>query len=438
MAAAGRLGVTGLNPMQRRMAELGVGAGRILLLSPTGTGKTLAFALPLLKALKPSSGRLQALIIAPSRELVLQITGVLRTLSGGEYRTVALYGGHKVEDEVNELRTPPDIVVATPGRLLDQIQRRNLDVIPCRIVVLDEFDKSLELGFADDMRKIFAHLKNVSRLWLTSATPSATLPDFIGDAEIKTLNYLGETGKVQTRMHTLRVNCEGRDKLEDLKALLNTLSRDEPLGRTIVFVNHRESAERVADYLQKQGVSAVLYHGALDQTAREKAVALFTSGARNTLVSTDLAARGLDIPEVENIIHYHLPLTPETYTHRNGRTARVQAQGNIYIMTAPDETLPEYIRPEADFPIDYSAKGNTATGLTVLYINAGRKDKLSKGDILGWLTKECDVPSADVGRINVGDHYALVTLPQAQAHAITSQGQNHRIKGTTRRVTPVK
>lgn len=164
-----RLGIENINPMQTKMMRLASEAKDIILLSPTGSGKTLAFTLPVLKMLKPPTGRVQCIVIAPSRELVMQIAAIIREIACG-FKTAALYGGHNVEDEVNTLSVTPDIIVATPGRLLDHINRRNVDVLPTRILVLDEFDKSLELGFESEMKKIIARLKNVSRTILTSAT----------------------------------------------------------------------------------------------------------------------------------------------------------------------------------------------------------------------------------------------------------------------------
>lgn len=432
------LGIETLNPMQRRMLDV-VSEGRdIVLLSPTGTGKTLAFILPMLKLLRPSTGRIQAVIIAPSRELVLQISGIVRKVAAG-MRCVEVYGGHKVEDEVNSLSVTPDILVGTPGRLLDHVKRGNVDLWPVRICVLDEFDKTLELGFEDEVAKIFTSLKNVSRIIMTSATATDILPDFIKLNNPLTLSYLEENKELRTRIRVLAVDCDSNDKLDRLYILLQTLSAMEKgLGRTIVFVNHRESAERVAAYLKKKGVSAVLYHGALDQSEREKALALFRSGSRNILVSTDLGARGLDIDMVENVIHYHQPLTPEAYTHRNGRTARADATGAVYVMLSPDEQPAAFVNIDGRLALDNTTDRKLDTGLETLYISGGKREKLSKGDILGWLVKEMNVPGSDVGAIVVSDHFSLVTLPRKVAYQITQSAKNHKIKGSKRPVHIVK
>ena len=337
-----KLGIEELNPMQLKMMQAHSESRDIILLSPTGSGKTLAFILPMLKMLRPSTGRVQAVVVAPSRELVIQIAGIVGKIAAG-LKTTPLYGGHKVEDEVNSLGAGTDIIVATPGRLLDHINRRNIDVLPTRMLVLDEFDKSLELGFETEMKKIVARLKNVSRVILTSATRADILPDFLKLDNPLTLDFLEDNEKLRNRIRVHRVDSDANDKLDSLLVLLQNLSAEGHPDRSIIFVNHRESAERVANFLKRKGLPAVLYHGALDQREREQAVARFNNGSRPVLVATDLAARGLDVKNVRNIIHYHQPLTPETWTHRNGRTARVDADGDIFVLVGPNEDIKDYV-----------------------------------------------------------------------------------------------
>lgn len=423
-----KLGISELNAMQKKMLERGSEKRDIILLSPTGSGKTVAFILPVLKMLKEPTGRVQVIVIAPSRELVIQIAGVFGSLAAG-YKVTALYGGHKVEDEVNSLKVVPDIVVATPGRLLDHINRRNIDVVPVRILVLDEFDKTLELGFEDELKKIIGRLKNVSRNILTSATRADILPEFLKLENPIEVSFLEENARLRRRMQVSRVNSDGKDKLSTLLALLKNLSEGKNPEKGIIFVNHRESAERVADYLISKGVDCVLYHGALDQRQRETAVTVFNNGSRPILVATDLAARGLDIEGVRNIIHYHQALTPEAYTHRNGRTARVDAEGDIFILVGPDEDIREFAEIDREKHLDTSVEAPLKSGLTTIGINAGKKEKLSKGDIVGFLTKDCGLEGTEIGRINVFDHYSLVAVPEDRAQIIIQKGKNSRIKG---------
>ncbi|MDD6227759.1 MAG: DEAD/DEAH box helicase [Bacteroidales bacterium] len=430
-----RLGIEELNEMQRRMLAAGTEGRDLILLSPTGTGKTLAFILPVLKMLRPSTGRVQAVVIAPSRELVMQIAGVLQKIGAG-MKTTPLYGGHKFEDEENSLKAGCDIVVATPGRLLDHLKRRTFDALPTRILVLDEFDKSLELGFEEEMRKISNRLKNVSHMIMTSATRADVLPEFLKLNNPLTLDYLGENRNLRGRIRVHRVDADSKDKLESLRVLIDNIWADGQAGeRAIVFVNHRESAERVAAYLEKQGYPAVLYHGAMDQRDRESAVARFNSGSRPILVATDLAARGLDIREVKSVIHYHQPLSPEAYTHRNGRTARVDADGDVYVLIGPEESVKDYIETDDTRWLDPEKTAGPVPRVETLYIGAGKKEKLSKGDILGFLVKQCGLEPNQIGAIDVRDHYSLTAVRDADMTKLLAAAKAGKIKGSRRQVS---
>lgn len=430
-----RLGIEELNQMQRRMLAAGTEGRDLILLSPTGTGKTLAFILPVLKMLRPSTGRVQAVVIAPSRELVMQIAGVFQKIGAG-MKTTPLYGGHKFEDEENSLKAGCDIVVATPGRLLDHLKRRTFEALPTRILVLDEFDKSLELGFEEEMRKISNRLKNVSHMIMTSATRADVLPEFLKLNNPLTLDYLGENRNLRGRIRVHRVDTDSNDKLESLRVLIDNIWADGEVGeRAIVFVNHRESAERVAAYLEKQGYPAVLYHGAMDQRDRESAVARFNSGSRPILVATDLAARGLDIREVKSVIHYHQPLSPEAYTHRNGRTARVEADGDVYVLIGPDESVKDYVGIDDTRWLDPEKTAGPAPRVETLYIGAGKKEKLSKGDILGFLVKQCGLEPSQIGAIDVRDHYSLTAVRDADMAKLLAVAKAGKIKGSRRLVS---
>lgn len=436
-AVKDRLGIEQLNEMQLKMMAQATEQRDIILLSPTGSGKTLAFTLPVMKLMKPSTGRVQCVVIAPSRELVMQIAGVMREV-GRDFRVVALYGGHNVEDEVNSLKVVPDIVVATPGRLLDHAVRRNIDLLPVRILVLDEFDKSLELGFEEEMEKLVKRMKNVSRFILTSATDADTLPEFLNLTNPVTLNFVGENKNLKERMRIHRVDSDGKDKLESLLHLLHNINEGTTPEKSIIFVNHRESAERVAEFLKKSGVDAVLYHGALDQRERETAVALFNNGSRPVLVATDLAARGLDIEKVASVIHYHQPLTPDAFTHRNGRTARVEEEGDVYVLVGPEEEVKEFVEFDDTRYLDTSIRKNLRSGFTSLYIGGGKREKVSRGDILGFLIKEGGLESSEIGKINVYDHYALAAVKSDKIDVLLKNIAGKKLKGEKRRISPLK
>ena len=430
-----RLGIEQLNDMQKDMMSKASESRDIILLSPTGSGKTLAFTLPVLKMMKPSTGRIQCVVIAPSRELVIQIATVMRA-TGKLFRVVALYGGHKVEDEVNSLKVVPDIVVSTPGRLLDHSVRHNLELLPVRMLVLDEFDKTLELGFEEEMGKLINRMKNVSRVILTSATKADILPNFLKLDNPVTVDYSSTVEEVRGRMNIQKVVTDSNDKLEGLLALLHNINDGkEGPEKAMIFVNHRESAERVYDFLRKRKVAAVLYHGALEQKDRETAVALFNNGSRPIIVATDLAARGLDIERVKSVIHYHQPLTEESYVHRNGRTARVDEDGDIFILVGPDEKLKDFVTPDGDFTILEDKQADLSQKFMTLYISAGKREKLSKGDILGFLVKECGVEAENIGKIDVFDHYSLVAVRENVVATVLNASEGKKLKGEKRRIS---
>lgn len=433
-----RLGIEQLNEMQNAMNYRSREGGDMVLLSPTGTGKTVAYLLPVLQAIKADNGTVQCVIVAPSRELVQQIAGVAGAICGAELKVTCCYGGHNVTDEKNSLAATPAIVVATPGRLLDHINRGHVDVSTVRLLVLDEFDKSLELGFHDEMSKIIRQMPRLSRRLLTSATRLKELPGFLRLNHPAELDFLDEKHRVDDRIKVWHVKSPEKDKLGSLLSLLGCISG----GRTMIFVNYRESVERVCDYLREHDMPAGMYHGGLEQIDREKAVTLFNNGTCKLLVTTDLAARGLDVTDVENIIHYHLPASAEVYTHRNGRTARMEATGEAYVITGPGEALPAFI--ETDGMMQLPAAGEAVGGhafiadTASLYFNAGRKEKISRGDIAGFLLKNSDLAADELGSIDLRDHYAIAAIPAAKARQVLKQVERLKIKNKRLKITLVE
>ncbi|MBR1803576.1 MAG: DEAD/DEAH box helicase, partial [Muribaculaceae bacterium] len=390
--------------MQQQVLDVSNSSGDLIIYSATGSGKTIAFALPLLKAMRVQPEVLQAVVIAPSRELVMQIYNVLQPIAVG-LKVTCCYGGHKVEDERLSLLVTPGIIVATPGRLLDHVQRGHIDVRNVRWLVLDEFDKALELGFEDEMRRLLRHMPNLSKTMLTSATMLDEIPDYVKLRNPQTLNFLVQAKSEVPRLLVWSVASKSRDKLDTLRQLLLSL----PVSRTIVFVNHRDAVERVLRYLLKNHISCGMYHGGMEQIEREKAVAMFRNGSFMVLVATDLASRGLDISEVNHIVHYHLPVSAESFIHRNGRTARVNAPGSAYVLLGPDEDCPDYVTLDDAMELpDEPLRSSIEMAVASLYIDAGRKDKISRGDIVGFLIANGELESSQVGRIDLSDHYAIV------------------------------
>ncbi len=406
----------------------------LVLLAPTGSGKTIAFSLYMMQRVEKRPGTLQAVVLAPSRELVLQIVKVVKNIAVG-LKCSALYGGHSMTDEVNTLSVVPEIIVATPGRLLDHLQRRQIDLSTVSTLVIDEYDKSLELGFADEMRRIARRFTSVKNYVLTSATPLATIPDFMKVGSVETLDFtMPATGESVSKRPVVGVESSSRDKLDTLIALLESIENT----RVIIFVNHRESAERVYNALIKAGFPAGLYHGALQQNEREQAIALFDNGTTPVLVSTDLASRGLDIDNVGAVIHYHIAPSEQSWTHRNGRTARQQATGIVYVITSEADNIPDFITFDRRYFPTKRAANPIHSDTATLYFNVGRKEKISRGDIVGYLAQKGGLTAGEIGKIVLNDHNALVAVPALKAKDAAAAVAPHKIKNTRARVSILK
>lgn len=426
----GRLGIAAPNAMQQ--AVWASQARRIIVLSPTGSGKTAAFGAALYRKLADvGTPGVKAVVLAPTRELVLQVHEVVRKLCAG-YKVTALYGRHAVADETASLSVAPDIIVATPGRLLDHLTRGSVSIARVQILVIDEYDKALEMGFHDEMSKIVRQMKAVSQVILTSATPLAEPPGFLDLTGAETIDFSGEASP-KSRTHIALVESPARDKIQTLVDLLRSM----PNGKVIVFVNHRESAERVYERLRAENLPAGIYHGGLEQLDRERAVIQLENATTPILVATDLAARGLDIDSVAAVVHYHLPVSAEAWTHRNGRTARVGASGNVYVITSEGDSVPEFVVWDSQYnPTGHSDDPVRPSGAT-LHINAGRKEKISRGDIVGFLIKNLELEAAEIGRIDLRDHAAYVAVPRRALSLIHSL-QSPKIKGKRVKITPFK
>lgn len=424
--ACSRLGIESLNAMQQATIDTCSTAQDVVLLAPTGSGKTLAYLIPLLSRIGKQAGRVQALIIVPTRELAQQVEQVARTISSG-FHIVCCYGGHSFRDEARSLESVADIVIGTPGRLLDHVRRERLVLDDVDTLILDEFDKSLELGFHNEMRSLIRPLNKLGLRILTSATDLGQLPDFVAMPQAVRLYYIDSSRKteVKQQLAVYSVASPLKDKLDTLYQLLCRID-DAP---TLIFCNQRESVERVADFLKKQRVVCAAFHGGMEQTDRERALCRFRNRSVNICVATDLAARGLDIAQVGHVIHYHLPLDAEAYTHRNGRTARMNACGNAYIIVAPQEEIPIYVDDVRYLRLDSEPHAPALPAMETLHFAAGKREKLSKGDILGFLTRVCQLQAAEVGLIEVKDHFSYVAVARDKVRDIIEKAKVEKIKG---------
>jgi len=416
------LNIDALNDMQTAALEAARQKGDLVLLSDTGSGKTLAFLLPLLETMDEDVPTTQALVVVPSRELALQIEQVFRKMGTG-LKVTCCYGGHKRETEENNLLEAPALIIGTPGRLGDHLRRGNIHPETIHTLVLDEFDKSLELGFQEEMIFLIDNLKSLHKRILTSATPGVDIPAFVGLHNPQTLDFL--SGKPKESLALEVVQSPDNDKLETLFRLLCRIG-----GRsTVVFCNHRDSVERTSAFLKDKGLPNVFYHGALEQPEREVALAKFRNHSVNTLVTTDLASRGLDVPNIRYIIHYHLPATEEVFIHRNGRTARMDASGTAILLLGPDETLPPYI-PGQPGTIDLPATETLPPPpqWTTLFIAAGKKDKVNKVDIVGFFTNKGQLKKDDIGLIEVKDFSAFVAIRKSTVNHVLHLIKDQKLK----------
>ncbi|HRE51758.1 MAG TPA: DEAD/DEAH box helicase [Flavitalea sp.] len=417
-----RLKIEALNNMQLAALEANQQDKDIVLISATGSGKTLAFLLPLLELMDPENRATQAMVIVPSRELALQIDQVFRSMGTG-FTATCCYGGRLRETEENNLSQAPALIIGTAGRLADHLRRGNIKPEHIRTLVLDEFDKSLEQGYEEELSFIIGSLSNLQKRILTSATRIAEIPAYVGLNEPLLLDHSAETKKEALAIQWIR--SEEKDKLETLFTLL-CLAGDRS---AIVFCNHRESVERISQWLSGKGIVNVYYHGSMEQRDREMALCKFRNGTSNVLITTDLAARGLDIPYIRYIIHYHLPLTAEAFTHRNGRTARMDASGTAILILGPEENIPGYVQqdiPPVALPprLTIPDKPKWST----LFIAAGKKDKINKVDIVGFLTNKGQLKKEDLGLIEVKDFMSFAAVRKSKIGFMLEKIKNEKIK----------
>ena len=435
-----KLRISELNEMQQHAAEaILCSDGDVVLLSPTGTGKTLAYLLPLIQQLDATSDDVQALVVVPGRELALQSDTVLRDMGSG-IRSASCYGGRATMDEHRKLKeVNPQIIFGTPGRLNDHLDKENINRYHIRWLVIDEFDKCLAMGFHQEMQKLIKSLPALQRRILLSATNAEQIPQFVNMAKKGTLvDFLPEEEQTSERVTLYEVKSPQKDKLETLRNLLLGFGDES----SIVFLNYRDSVERVNNYLTEQGFVTSFFHGGLEQKQREAALYRFSNGSANVLVATDLASRGLDIPDIQNIIHYHMPESEEGYVHRVGRTARWDKQGRAFFITGPEEHIPEYVEgniEEYSLPsLPREGQGVSPPRMATLYIGKGKKDKVSKGDIVGFLCKKGGLQADEIGRIDVNDRYTYVAVKREKLQQVIRQTQGEKIKGIKTIIEPVR
>ncbi|WP_312089980.1 DEAD/DEAH box helicase [Chryseobacterium sp.] len=394
----------------------------VILLSPTGSGKTLAFLFPVLRNLKKNTTGVQALILVPARELALQIEQVFKTM-GTEFKVSVCYGGHDKKIEINNLIEAPAVLIGTPGRIKYHLQNENFDASTIKTLVLDEFDKALELGFQEDMDYIIENLNGLSQRILTSATAMDEIPKFTGLKNEKMVDFL-KLGENKPDIQLRKVMTISEEKLDTLFHLICKIGNK----RTLIFCNHREAVDRISELLREKGMDRETFHGGMEQDERERALLKFRNDSARVLITTDLAARGLDVPEVESIVHYQLPPKEDAFIHRNGRTARMNAKGFVYLIMTEEENFP-FIKN--DVPVEEVKDFTKVPGKTpfqTVYISAGKKDKVNKVDIVGFLMKKGELQKEDVGLIEVKDTTSYVAVSRNKVNSLLKKLSSERLK----------
>ncbi len=414
-----KLGIEVQNEMQIAVEQAILKNSEVMISSPTGTGKTLAFLMPLFELIDDKLEGVQAMIIVPTRELGIQIEGVIRQMGTG-YKTNVVYGGRTIKKDKIELAHSPTIIVGTPGRMADHIRRETFDIANIRFLVLDEFDKSLEIGFDADMEEIVQDLRHLERTILTSATTNIDIPRFIKFDDPTKLDFHDKDG---AQLSLKQFVSPEKDKVETLYKALCHLG--EKSG--IVFCNFKESIKRISDYLTERNIEHGIFQGGMEQQDRERALIQFRNGTHRLLLATDLAARGIDIPELDFIIHYHLPNHKHEFVHRNGRTARMKNQGAAYLLKWIDEVLPEFISepPTEEITDTYPPE---ATGWQTVFVSGGRRDKISKGDIAGLFIKQGGVGKDDLGIIELKEECSFVGVNSQHIEKVIEKINNTRLK----------
>jgi len=421
-----KLNIERLNDMQEEAQEAIQNNTDIVILSPTGTGKTLAFLLPIIAELDINCSEIQVLIVVPSRELAIQIEQVIREMGSG-YKANAVYGGRAGSKDKSEIKHRPAILIGTPGRIADHLRRENFSAEFVTTLVLDEFDKSLEIGFENEMKEILALLPKVQKKILTSATQEVEIPKFVGLTNPIVIDYLD---KATSQLKVRKILSTSPDKFQTLAELLCHLGNQPG----IIFCNFKDTIQDVSDFLDKRDIGYGCFYGGMEQKDRERALIKFRNGTHQLIVATDLAARGIDIPEIKFIIHFQLPQRSHEFIHRNGRTARMFNDGTAYVIKGLNETLPDFIENCEVEEIMKSPIPSPSVWKTV-FVSGGRKDKISKGDIAGLFIKQGKLGNDQIGAIEIKTDCAFVAVHASEVNRLISSVDNSRLKNKKIRVT---
>jgi len=334
LKAIDKLGFKHPTLIQAELIPLALAGRDVLGQAKTGTGKTAAFGLPLLQRLGPKA-ELAGLVLVPTRELALQVAAELEAFAGPDGpKIVAIYGGHSIKTQAQRLEAKPAIVVGTPGRIMDMRQRRHLPYEGFEMVVLDEVDRMLDIGFRDDIRRILGGIPGKPQTIFVSATISPEI-------EKLSRSYMRDPAKIASVAASLTVSQVSQsyfsvEPWDKTRLLIHLLTHEKP-GLTVVFCRTKRTVDNVATALTKAGIDAHPMHGDMFQTKRNKVMSQLRAGELKVVVASDLASRGLDVDDITHVVNFDLPEDPEVYVHRIGRTARAGRDGTAWAFVTPDQ-----------------------------------------------------------------------------------------------------
>jgi ATP-independent RNA helicase DbpA len=402
----------------------------------TGSGKTAAFGLALLHNLDVKRFRVQALVMCPTRELAEQVALEIRRLGRGIHniKVLTLCGGTPMGPQIGSLEHGAHIIVGTPGRIMDHLYKRRLDLSEVNTLVLDEADRMLDMGFEDEMDAVIKSVPEQRQTLLFSATYPDSIAAISGQVQKSPLEVTVESTHDTDTIEQVFFEVEDAHRTKAVAALLSHYQPES----AIVFCNTKIACQEVADELQSMGVSVLALHGDLEQRERNQVLVRFANKSVSVLVATDVASRGLDIKEVNAVISYHITPDPEVHIHRIGRTGRAESKGVALTLVAPDEmaranAIEDYQKAKLKWTgiqaMRFHANRLIQPQYSTLCVDGGKKAKLRPGDLLGALTKEAEIPGDDIGKIHITEFHAYVAVKTRSVKRAMRQLGEGKIKG---------
>ncbi len=438
------LGYERMTEIQAKALPLVLDGKDVLGRAKTGSGKTAAFGLGLLEAIKPKNFKVQALVLCPTRELAEQVGKEIRRLAQGipNVKLITLCGGKPIGPQKQSLQHGAHIVVGTPGRVLDHLRKRTLDLRSLAVLVLDEADRMLDMGFSEDMEAIVEQAPRQRQTLMFSATFPSSIARISRamqtDPVSVTVDAEHAAGVIDQLFYEIKKN-------EREGTLLGLMEHYQP-SSAVVFCQTKVQCAEVTDLLNNRRVEAVALHGDLDQRRRDLQLALFANGSTAVLVATDVAARGLDIKSLPMVINYELPRDPEVYVHRIGRTGRAGEQGiALSLFTEAEQQRVKAIEEYSGTPclidvpasLDRQPDFQLKAAMGTVQIEGGRKSKIRPGDLLGALTGDAGLQGSQIGKIDIQDHYAYVAIERGVIRAALDYFADGKVKGRSVRARRV-